>query len=247
MATPERTGSKACIESPKNNQLAAVGGVAVTIGLYDVLCGRNKIAFNNIGNRRFRVMVSIWLNNYVNVAKRRKEKSQIVRSIIASTKACGGRFLQEREGVLVELSDREAHVKVGHAIRDMATNKQKSDSNAIKDILCDESSIERMQNFPEFSESKACSSDSGHSDNKHVTAINDPWNNEWGRKKAYAKISNSKIEEDSDSTCSALEPNPKIKNDAILEPLGLDDATTDEILDPEIIDLLWETASVDDV
>ena len=99
------------------------------IGAYDVLCGRNKASFNNVGNRRFRVLVSNSLHEYVNVATRRKEKSQVVRNIISTTIESGGRFLQEKDGALVELSDRDAQVKVGHAIRDMVLAKTKTNSD----------------------------------------------------------------------------------------------------------------------
>jgi hypothetical protein len=102
-----------------------------TIGLNDVLCGRDKNAFNNIGNRRFRIIVSLSLNSYVNEAKTRKEKSRVIRNIIESTKACGGRFLQYRDGVLEELSERETHDKVGHAIRDMANAREKGDYSSV--------------------------------------------------------------------------------------------------------------------
>lgn len=43
-------------------------------------------------------------------------------------------FLQEKNGVLVELSDREAQVKVGHAIRDMVIAKAKTQSNELSKI-----------------------------------------------------------------------------------------------------------------
>jgi hypothetical protein len=99
------------------------------VSVYDVLCGRNKDAFNNIGNRRFRVLVSISLHEYNHIAIRRKEKSQVVRNIIAATKASGGRFLQETNGILHELSDKDAQIKVGHAIRDMTIAKKKSSSD----------------------------------------------------------------------------------------------------------------------
>jgi hypothetical protein len=102
------------------------------VGVYDVLCGRNKAAFNNIGNRRFRVLVSMSLYEYSHIAIRRKEKSQVVRNIIAATKASGGRFLEEKSGIPLELSDKDTQVKVGHAIRDMiiARNKSSSDTSS---------------------------------------------------------------------------------------------------------------------
>jgi hypothetical protein len=36
-----------------------------TVGPYDVICGRDKLAFNNIGNRRMRVFVEIYLTKYM--------------------------------------------------------------------------------------------------------------------------------------------------------------------------------------
>jgi hypothetical protein len=128
-----------------------------TIGLHDVLCGRSKMAFNNVGNRRFRVIVSLSLNSYVNEAKSRKEKSRVIRNIVESTKACGGRFLQFMNGDLRELSEREAHDKVGHAVRDMAMARDKSDSSSFdvkakpmprRQSLCENVSTSCPQNPP---------------------------------------------------------------------------------------------------
>lgn len=96
-----------------------------TVGPYDVLCGRNKAAFNNVGNRRFRVNVARSLDKYMNVASTRKEKSQVIREVIMITRACGGRFIIERQGKYEELSDRQTHEKVGHAVRDMLNAREK--------------------------------------------------------------------------------------------------------------------------
>jgi hypothetical protein len=87
---------------------------------YDVLCGRCKDAFNNIGNRRFRVTVSLWLSRYVN-APTRQDKSLIINAIRELVRETGGRFLKHRNGGFGELSDKEIREKVGHALRDMVT------------------------------------------------------------------------------------------------------------------------------
>jgi hypothetical protein len=91
-----------------------------TIGPNDVLCGRHKAAFNNIGNRRFRVTISFSLHKYVNQALTRGDKSVIIQSIVEMIKDCGGRFLQSRSGEWVEMTDKHAREKVGHALRDMS-------------------------------------------------------------------------------------------------------------------------------
>ena len=89
------------------------------LGLYDVICGRHKAAFDNIGNRRFRVTVSLTLERYIN-ASTRKEKSAIINSIADLVRSSGGRFLQRQDGAWVELNEKHSNQKVGHALRDMA-------------------------------------------------------------------------------------------------------------------------------
>lgn len=109
----------------------------IMISSFDVLCGRNKMAFNNIGNRRFRIIVSLALNNYVDVKSTRKEKAKIIRNVVESVKACGGRFLNTNgDGNFEELSDLKAYDKVGHAIRDMVLSKNLGDNSWMgKDVI----------------------------------------------------------------------------------------------------------------
>ena len=54
--------------------------LSCTIGPYDVICGRNKTAFNNIGNRRFRFTIALALPRFL-IAKSRKEKSIVIQSV----------------------------------------------------------------------------------------------------------------------------------------------------------------------
>ena len=112
------------------------------IGLYDVLCGRDKAAFNNIGNRRFRVTVSLSLERYLQAATR-KDKSVVIKSVVTMLHADGGKFLQlvststkhhngSHDGPLyVELNEKQAHEKAGHALRDMALLRNKSSSSTL--------------------------------------------------------------------------------------------------------------------
>lgn len=95
------------------------------IGLFDVLCGRDRNAFNNVGNRRFRVSVSLALDRYLK-ASTRKEKSIVIRSVVEVVRLNGGRFLQESVNRVdgtksyIELDEKRSHEKTGHALRDMA-------------------------------------------------------------------------------------------------------------------------------
>jgi hypothetical protein len=108
------------------------------LGPYDVICGREKCAFNNIGNRRFRVTVALYLDRYMN-ATTRKEKSNIVKLVARTVQDNGGRFLQSRryssnnddaEDCWVVLSTRQRNEKTGHALRDMASARQRSTSGS---------------------------------------------------------------------------------------------------------------------
>ena len=91
-------------------------------GPYDVICGRDKQAFNNVGNRRMRVFLTLYLPQYLD-SKTRKGKSKIIRTVVETMQAGGGRFLKwnRTEKSFSELSDKEAHAKCSHAFRDMVT------------------------------------------------------------------------------------------------------------------------------
>jgi len=83
----------------------------------DVLCGRDRESFRH--NRKFRAIVSLSLDQYVQ-ANSKKEKSVVILSVIEQVRRTSGRFLKWKDGRLVELDERQTREKVGHAIRDMA-------------------------------------------------------------------------------------------------------------------------------
>ena len=94
------------------------------LGPHDVLCGRDRDAFNHVGNRRFRVLVSLTIDRYIR-AETRQEKSLVIASLTESVRKTGGRFVKRtRAGLLVELNEKQTQQKVGHAIRDSAISKQ---------------------------------------------------------------------------------------------------------------------------
>ena len=68
----------------------------------DVICGRGKATFHHVGNRRFRVIIAMNLDKYVN-SKSKVDKSLIVTSIVeqSQTSKCQWRFRQERRQPLV--------------------------------------------------------------------------------------------------------------------------------------------------
>jgi len=89
----------------------------------DVICGRSSTAFNNVGNRKFRIHISRNLQKYAR-AKRRLDKSRAIISTINSFRLeTGARFLKVRGGKYVELTEKEIRSKVGHALRDMVVQR----------------------------------------------------------------------------------------------------------------------------
>lgn len=98
------------------------------LGPYDIICGRNKLAFNNIGNRRFRVTVQLTMDRYM-AATTRNETSKVIKYVADIVKENGGRFLRLSPNGKhwIELDKKHIHEKVGHALRDAAP-KRESDS-----------------------------------------------------------------------------------------------------------------------
>ena len=95
------------------------------LGPNDVLCGRNKEAFNHFGNQRFRQAINSALESYKN-AQSRREKSSITLSIFESIRSQGGRFLKRHEetGRLTVLTDQQSKEKIAHAVRDVVNKSQ---------------------------------------------------------------------------------------------------------------------------
>jgi hypothetical protein len=87
---------------------------------YDVLNGRDKMAFNNVGNRRFRITLALALTKY-QTAPNRQAKSEMIISIVELVRNNGGRFLVKSSEGWIEVGDRAAREKVGHALRDMVS------------------------------------------------------------------------------------------------------------------------------
>lgn len=88
---------------------------------YDVICGRSKSAFNNIGNRRFRIIISLFLPRYLKT-KSRVDRSKLINEIVDTVHSAGGQFLKELpDWDLHEVEPKEGRNKVGHALRDAAS------------------------------------------------------------------------------------------------------------------------------
>jgi hypothetical protein len=62
----------------------------------DILCGKGKYFFNHEGNKRFRVIVNKYVNDY-RKASHRKKRSEIVKAVVYETLKTGARFLKKAE------------------------------------------------------------------------------------------------------------------------------------------------------
>ncbi|CAJ1937962.1 unnamed protein product [Cylindrotheca closterium] len=91
---------------------------------YDILCGRNRNSFNNIGNRRFRITINMNVEKY-NALRSRHERSKFIASLAHTMRyEVGFRFLKKKSGKnseTIDLSDDEVRAKIGHALRDLST------------------------------------------------------------------------------------------------------------------------------
>ena len=117
-----RSSSSKGRNRPRSLEAVATQEVITKLGPYDVLNGRCAASFNNIGNRRFRMTISINLQRYMD-APTRQAKSKVIKSVVQVLKnEVGARFLKKSiDGRgYVELSDKKFREKVGHALRDTA-------------------------------------------------------------------------------------------------------------------------------
>jgi hypothetical protein len=91
---------------------------------YDVICGRSRSAFSNFGNRRFRVTIALFLDDYLTNTSR-YDRSRLTQKIMNLIRYdCGGRFLKNYQNrAWVELDEVSIRNKVAHALRDAAAVK----------------------------------------------------------------------------------------------------------------------------
>jgi hypothetical protein len=107
------------------------------VGPQDIICGRCSTAFNNFGNRRFRLAISLNLQRYIDTPTR-QDKSLAIKATIKLLRADGGaRFLKRKGNKLLELNERQVRQKVGHALRDMAVLQQRTAGSTVSSSVSD--------------------------------------------------------------------------------------------------------------
>jgi hypothetical protein len=93
----------------------------------DILCGRDKVSYGHVGNKRFRVIVSMNRERYQSCSSR-EAKTRITDEIIKDVRECGGRFLKlnEQTNTYEDVGDEIAHEKVSHALRSAKDPKKRA-------------------------------------------------------------------------------------------------------------------------
>lgn len=87
-------------------------------GEADIICGKDNVAYNHAGNKKFRAIVIMHGERYKRCPSRHG-KTLITTEIIKSIRARGGRFLRMNKKINMyeDLSDQKTHDKVSHALR----------------------------------------------------------------------------------------------------------------------------------
>ena len=148
-------------EDTFNEPLPAFPSSSYQLTDYDVLVGRHKLAFNHVGNRRFRVIVSMFLPRYFEHTSRR-ERSVLNLEIVETIQRAGGRFFKEiKPGQLVEISEKEKRNKVGHALRDAAAavTANQNPKKKAKKVMKQETVPKALEKFVTISDSSNDSTD----------------------------------------------------------------------------------------
>ena len=93
---------------------------------FDIVCGRTESASRHCGNRRFRVTISIFLQQYMDRPDRGRDRSLLFIRIVDTIRSSGARFVKYSDGQWRDIGDAEARRKVGRALRDAVAFKDKA-------------------------------------------------------------------------------------------------------------------------
>ncbi|CAJ1950068.1 unnamed protein product [Cylindrotheca closterium] len=141
-AKPKATTSQA-------EACASADDVPQDVRPYDILCGRSKTCFNNIGNRRFRITISMNVEKYDTITNR-TERGKFIASLARTFKEdVGFRFVRiSKKNGRVELSDEEIRAKIGHALRDLSKAKAEAAAAAAMPVGMETKKIMELSSKP---------------------------------------------------------------------------------------------------
>jgi hypothetical protein len=135
---------------------------------YSVVCGRGKDSFNNIGNRRFRCLASMFIERY-SQADTRIAKSAIVSEIIAVIHQAGGNFCKYKRGAWLEVGKQHAREKVGASLRGLLHAQYRSSAKAKVGRRTTRKTVKQQQNQFQLHDQKQVD-DTQHSDDSSTTS-----------------------------------------------------------------------------
>jgi hypothetical protein len=110
--TSTKTRSSSLVETPDDEK--------IKVSPLDILCGRGIRCTQHLGNRRFRAMIALSLDNY-SVADTRQAKTKVVRKVMYDITSVGTRFIRidHRTGACSIIENVKVICdKIGHALRD---------------------------------------------------------------------------------------------------------------------------------
>jgi hypothetical protein len=96
---------------------------------YSVVCGRGKDSFNHAGNRRFRILADMFIEEY-SKADTKAAKSAIVSKILGVIRQAGGLFCKYESGAWFEVGEHCAREKVSALLRDLLHTQYRSSAKA---------------------------------------------------------------------------------------------------------------------
>jgi hypothetical protein len=93
---------------------------SIEIGPYDIICGRNRASYNNVGNRRFRVTIRMFLERYKRLQGREERRKFITYLTKLFRNEVGFRFLKMNgdDDGYSDIGEIKTREKIGHALLD---------------------------------------------------------------------------------------------------------------------------------
>jgi hypothetical protein len=148
---------------------------------YSVICGRGKSSFNHVGNRRFRLLSSMFIEKY-SQADTRLAKSAIVTEIINVIREVDGHFWRFKGGAWFEVGYDQARDKVGACLRDLLHTQYRSSSKAKMAIRANVKAGNRKENQSQHSYEKLVD-DTQLSDDSSTSSTSSTSSSSWGSTK----------------------------------------------------------------
>jgi hypothetical protein len=134
--SPDASASQSSIKrsssakpSPSCSKTGAQLGADFQPSDYSVLCCRGKDSVNHVGNRRFRILASMYVEKY-SQAESKAAKSVIVSEIITAIRKTGGNFCKLKRGTWFEVGEHYAREKVSALLRDLLHTQYRSSNKS---------------------------------------------------------------------------------------------------------------------